>query len=298
MSTETQTGRRSNADLERNQRDREPTRERDRDPRRWLAQASAFTRRSLQEVRNSWLLLGWVIVFPSVMYLFFVAQGTDGPATADAIISIGIGVMGALFVCLYLFGDQLAGDLEDRRYAAYRSMPLSPAADLAGRMAAGLVLATAAFAATILAGVATGAEYGLRGPESIPIIVVAGLLTWVFWMVVAIPIVLAADNESVAEWVSSLVAVAAFVLTGFNGALPAQSPIEGELLNYLPNALPTRLLVYHLVPAENWTELGAAPPAMPTGLEFVALLAGYAIVALVAGTVLLNRYAYDRGWWP
>ena len=243
-------------------------------------------------------MLGWVIAFPAIMYLFFVAQGSDGPATGDAITSIGIGIMGALFVCLYLFGDQLAGDLEDRRYAAYRSMPLSPAADLAGRMVAGLLLATAAFAGTILAGLATGAEYGLRGPESIPIVLVAGLLTCVFWMITSIPIVLAADNERVAEWGTSLVAVGAFVLTGFNGALGSQSPIEGEVLNYLPNALPTRLLVYHLVPTEEWAELGAAPPAMPTGIEFLALLAGYALLALAVGTVLLNRYAYDRGWWP
>ncbi|ELY42923.1 ABC transporter permease [Natronorubrum tibetense] len=266
--------------------------------RLWLEQAGAFATRSLREVRNSRLMLGWVVSFPAIMYLFLVVQGAEGTAAGDAITSIGIGIMGAMFVCLYLFGDQLASDLEDRRYAAYRSMPISPVADLAGRMAAGLLLSVAAFGLTIVVGVATGAEYGFRGPESIPIVVVAGLLTCIFWMVVAIPLVLATDNARVAEWATSLVAVGAFVLTGFNGALAELSPIEGEILNYLPNTLPTRLLVYHLVPAENWAELGAAPPAMPTGLEFLALLAGYAALALVVGAALLNRYCYDRGWWP
>ncbi|MFP8954680.1 ABC transporter permease [Natrialbaceae archaeon A-arb3/5] len=264
----------------------------------WLDQATAFAARSLQEVRNSWIMLLWVVAFPAIMYLLTATQGTDSSAASDATFSIGIGVLGAMFVCLYLFGNQLATDLEDSRYVAYRSMPISPSAELAGRMTAGLVLAGAAFAATMLAGVATGATYGLRGPESIAIVLLAGVLTCVFWMVVAIPLVVVADNKRVAEWTTTLLAVSAFVLTGFNGAMPGSAPLDGDLLNVLPNTLPTRLLVYHLVPAENWTELGVAPPALPTGPEHVALLVGYAVLALVVGTLVVNRSLYDRGWWP
>ncbi|QCS41224.1 ABC transporter permease [Natrinema versiforme] len=264
----------------------------------WLEQAGAFARRSLREVRNSWLMLTWVIAFPAIMYLLQTTQGTNGSAVSDATVSIGIGILGSMFVCLFVFGNQLATDLEDRRYVAYRSMPIAPSAELAGRMAAGLVLAGGAFAATIAAGLATGASYGLRGPESVPIALAAGALTCLFWMVVAIPFVVVAGNERVASMTTTLVAVGGFVLTGLNGTVPAQSPIDGPVLNVLPNTLPTRLLVSHLVPAENWTELGVAPPAMPTGPAFLALLAAYAVLAIVAGTMLVNRTLYDQGWLP
>lgn len=262
----------------------------------WFDQASAFARRSVQEVRNSWIMLLWVIAFPAIMYLLTATQGTESSAAGDATLSIGIGILGAMFVCLYLFGNQLATDLEDRRYVAYRSMPLSPSAELAGRMTAGLVLAGGAFAATIAAGITTGASYGLRGPESIPIVILAGVLTCVFWMVVAIPLVVVADNKRVAEWTTTLLAVGAFVLTGFNGAMPGGAQLDGDLLNVLPNTLPTRLLVYHLVPAENWADLGVSPPALPVGPEYVALLVGYAVLAAVVGTLVMNRSLYDRGW--
>ncbi|WP_222916303.1 ABC transporter permease [Natrinema sp. SYSU A 869] len=264
----------------------------------WLEQAGAFTRRSLQEVRNSRLMLAWVIAFPAIMYLLQTTQGASGSAVSDATVSIGIGIFGSMLVCLFVFGNQLATDLEDRRYEAYRSMPISSSADLIGRMAAGLVLAAGAFAVTIVAGLATGASYGLRGPESVPIVLAAGVLTCLFWMVVAIPFVVAAGNKRIASLATTLVAVMTFVLTGLNGAVPAQSAIDGPVLNYLPNTLPTRLLVSHLVPAESWTELGVAPPAMPTDPTFLALLAGYAALAVLAGTILVNRTLYDQGWSP
>lgn len=263
----------------------------------WLSQVRAFAERSLREVAGSMTMLFWVLGFPAGMYLLYTMQRSGTPPALDATTSIGIAVLGAMFVCLYLFGNQLVLDVEEDRYAAYRSMPLSPAADLSGRMLAGLVLGTGAFASALIAGIATGGSYGLRGPESILIVLLAGMLTCVFWMVVAIPLVIYVENERVAEWTTTLVAMGAFVLTGFNGALPETSPLEGEVLNLLPNTLPTRLLVYHLVPAESWVELGIAPPAMPAGPEYVVLLISYTLVALIGGVVIINRSLYGRGWW-
>lgn len=224
----------------------------------WLNQARAFAERSLREVAGSMTMLFWVVGFPAGMYLLYTTQRSDTSAALDATISIGIAVLGAMFVCLYLFGNQLVLDVEEDRYAAYRSMPLSPAADLSGRMLAGLVLGTGAFASAIIAGIAASASYGLRGPESVPIALLAGVLTCVIWMIAAIPLVIYVKNERVAEWTTTLVAMGAFVITGFNGALPETTPLNGEVLNLLPNTLPTRLLVYHLVPAESWTKIGRA----------------------------------------
>lgn len=273
----------------------------DRAPQRlvpWLNQVRAFSERSLREVSGSMTMVFWVLGFPAGMYLLYTSQRPGAPAALDATISIGIAVLGAMFVCLYLFGNQLVLDVEENRYAAYRSMPVSPSADLSGRMLAGLVLGSGAFASALIAGIVSGASYGLRGPESILIALLGGVLTCVFWMIVAIPLVIYVENERIAEWTTTLVAMGAFVVTGFNGALPETTPLEGEILNLLPNTLPTRLLVYHLVPAENWAEIGVSPPAMPAGPEYVVLLVIYALVALVLGVTLVNRSLYGRGWWP
>lgn len=37
---------------------------------------------------------------------------------------------------------------------------------------------------------------------------------------------------------------------------------------------------------------------MPAGPEYIALLVGYTIIALVVGVALVNRSLYGRGWWP
>lgn len=264
----------------------------------WLPQIRAFSERSLREVGNSWTMLLTALAFPAGLQLFYGVVWEDVPATAIASTAVGTGVFGAMYVCLYIFGYQLAGDLEDDRYEAYRSMPVSPLADLLGRMLSGLVLATITFVLTILVAAATGGVFALRGLESIPIVVLAFVLTCAFWMILALPFIVYAENERVAEYAVPMIALFGYMLTGFNGANVDLAMTDGAVLNYLPNALSTRLLVYHLVPASDWAEIGAAPPAMPAGLEFVALLAVYGAAALVVGTMLVNGVLYRRGWWP
>jgi len=43
----------------------------------WLEQAGAFTRRNLQEVRNSGIMLLWVLAFPAIMYSLQTVQGPE-----------------------------------------------------------------------------------------------------------------------------------------------------------------------------------------------------------------------------
>lgn len=262
-------------------------------PRTRLTQAAAFTDRSLREVLNSWTMLLTAIALAPGMQLLYATRGELSPAMT-ASWAIGTGVFGAIYLCLYVFGYQLASDLEDRRYAAYRSMPISPLAELSGRMLAGLLLAATTFALTIAAGAATGAEFGLRGLASVPVVLLAFALTCAVWMVVAVPFVVYAKNERVAEYAVPLIAIAGYILTGFNGVVAELSFVESDVLNYLPNTLPTRVLLYHLVPDAEWAAAGGTAPAGP---EYVALLAVYAAVALGVGTVLFNRVLYERGWW-
>lgn len=264
----------------------------------WLSQVRAFTERCLREVMNSWTMLLTVLALPAGLQLFYGVMWEDMPATMLSSATVGTAVFGAMYICLYIFGYLLAGDLEDRRYEAYRSMPLSPSADLSGRMLAGIALAAVAFVLTILAGVVTGGSFAIRGLASVPIAVLAFLLTCVFWMILAVPFVVYTENERVAEYAVPMIGMLGYMGTGFNGVMVELAPIEGEVLNYLPNTLPTRLLVYHLVPAGDWAEIGVAPPAMPTGPEYVVLMAVYALIAVAVGTVVVNKALYKRGWWP
>lgn len=268
-------------------------------PETWTNQVRAFAERSLREIARSRIMLFWVFGFPPAMYLLYtVAMGNGDISPAQrASFALGIGMFGAILVCLYVFGNQFVTDVEDHRYAAFRALPISPSADLAGRMLVGLVLAFAALLSTLAVAALTGASFGFRGIESIPVVLVAGVLSCVLWMVVAIPIVVVADSERYAEFITTGLATGAFVLTGFNGVLPTVSPLDVRVLNYLPNALPTRLLAYHLIDTSQWAEIGLAPATMPTGVAYLGLLFVYAVVFLVVGAVVLNRGLYKRGGW-
>lgn len=264
----------------------------------WANQARAFAERCLRELTTGTIMLLTLVGTAAGMQLFTGSLWEDMPAEMIASAAVGTGMFGAIYVCLYAFGYLLAGDLEDRRYEAYRSMPIAASADLTGRMVAAGALAIVAFALTLVAGVVTGGTFALRGLASIPIVALALCTTCLFWMLVALPIIATAANERLAEYGVPLIAVLGYMVTGFNGANVDLSPIQGAVLNYLPNTLPTRLLIYHLVPTSDWAEAGLGPPAPPAGPEYVLLLVAYAVCVLVVGTVVTNRVLYDRGWWP
>lgn len=242
-------------------------------------------------------MLFWVFGFPSIMYLLSVELGpaTTGPLERAAM-AIGIGMLGAMFVCLFVFSEQLVTDVEDQRYAVYRALPIWPSADLVGRMVSVLLLAFGAFGTTLLVGALTGASFGLQGVSSVPIVVVAGALSFVLWMVVAIPIVAVTGDERYAGFITTGIAVGAFMLTGYNGVLPELFPFEEWLLNYLPNTLPTRLVAYHLIDVDR-AAIGLSQTTLPTDIGYLGLLFVYAVVCLGFGSAVLHRSLYKRGEW-
>ncbi|WP_440770876.1 ABC transporter permease [Natronorubrum sp. DTA28] len=263
--------------------------------RRWTRQVQGFSMRSIQETTNSWMLMSVVLGIAPLMQLLFGLQGGFSSETLAAF-SIGTAMFGAIYVSLYVFGYQLAGDLESRRYHAYRSMPVSPLADLFGRMAAGIVLAVITFTLTIIVGYATGGAFSVQGAASVPLVAVTLVLTCIFWMVVTIPIVAFAQNKRLAEYVVPIVAVVGYVATGWNGVSSEMSFIDGDVINYLPNTLPTRTIVYHLVGSGDWGAIGVTPPELPAGPEYFAIVFAYALIALVVGTAFVNRVLYRQGW--
>ncbi|WP_153550338.1 ABC transporter permease [Candidatus Nanohalobium constans] len=223
------------------------------------------------------------------MYLVYNASLGSAPPTMKAGLSIGIGIFGSMIVCLYVFGNQLIIDLEDQRYETYRSMPMMPTADLAGRLSAGITISSVAFLTTVFIGLVTGASYSVRGLNSIPVIIAAFAFSCVLWMIVSIPMVMTASNERYAELLTTITAVIATLITGNNGVMPEAAMVSENLLNIIPNSLSTRVLSYHLIEGGAYTEAGLVPPAMPSGIESLGLLTVYGVVSALAGVMLVRK---------
>lgn len=77
--------------------------------------------------------------------------------------AISFGLFGAFTVTVAVFAGAFAGDLESGRFRMFRSLPISPTADLVGRFLAGLVIAIPSFIVTIGMGYVHGATYSPRG---------------------------------------------------------------------------------------------------------------------------------------
>lgn len=267
----------------------------------WTRQVSAFVRRYLREVVRNKTILFWSLGFPTVFYLLtittFISMG-DIPADLRPAVkgttAISYGVFGSVIVCLNAFGQQLVTDIEDDRYTEFRSLPLSPSADLVGRLLAGLLFAGTAFLFVVAVSVATGAGYTIRGVESLPIVVFGFALTAVVWMVVALLIVVAVGNARYANIISLSLALASYFGTGFNGVTVESFNGPDWILNALPNTLTARLLSYHLIDIGSWEAAGLAPPEPPTSPEHLGLLVAYGVVFLAVGAVVTNKVMYGR----
>ena len=263
--------------------------------RMWLNQTWAFTARTISSLRHNPALVLTAVGFPPMFYFVFTLSDTGSDVLAATAISWGM--FGALFACLYVFGNQLATDVEDQRYVTFRSMPIYPSAEFAGRMLAGLLVAVAAMLAGIAAGLVDGASFTLRGPSSLVVVPLAFTLVCLLFMLIAMPIVLLLEDESYVEYVTSIVAVFLFVVTGSNGISPNAAFIDVGVmdtswLNYLPNSLATRLLAYHLVPADQWTVAGITPPSMPEGFVFLGIVGLYGLLAVALGVLFVRTMMY------
>lgn len=270
----------------------------------WLQQVSAFVKRYLRELMRSRAALFWSLGFPAAFYLLTITVfipmdqiPVEFHPEVKATTAISYGVFGAVIVCLNAFAEQLVTDIEDQRYVAFRSLPISPSADFAGRSAAALLFALAAFAFVLLVSVPTGAAYSLRSIASIPIAFAALVLSSGMWLVVALVIAVLTSDARYANIIAVSIALAAFFITGFNGSQPRSFALSKELLNVLPNALATRMVSYHIVALDSWREAGWVPPEMPTGPEYLGLVLVYGIVFVLVGGAIMNRVVYKRRAW-
>lgn len=255
--------------------------------------------------------LFWSFGFPTIFYLMTITVFIDldqVPSEVEpavmGIVAIGYGIFGAVIVCLNAFGQQFADDIDQRRYSAFRALPLSPSADLIGRSSASILMAAIAFCFVLAVSVVTGASYSLSSISSLPVIVGAFLLSSLIWIVLALFIAVIATNSRYVSIISLSIALISYFGTGFNGTSPGSFAGDLALLNYLPNSLATRLMSYHLVEIDPeladgapWEAAAMVPPKMPVGSEYLGLLLVYAVVFLVAGLLAMRYSMYKRGAW-
>ncbi len=259
-----------------------------RSGRIWVRQASGFTYRTLRDVSRSWTVLAMAIGFPPVMYLLVTAT-RDLDSVTKGLLAGGIAVLGAMIASLTIFGSQLAVDLEADRFAAYRSMAVYPSADFAGRVAAGLIIAALALCFGLGVSVLDGAPVGVGGVLSVAVSAAGFVILSVVCMAVAVPIVVAANNEQYAQFTLSLVAVFGFMLTGYNGMLMEVAILDGSIARLLPNVLATRAMTAQLVTTEGVAGSGFVP-----GGRLVPLLA-YGVCATAFGVFITRWQLYDEG---
>jgi ABC-2 type transport system permease protein len=275
------------------------------DGTRWLSQARAFTERYLRVLARNRAVLFWAFGFPVGFYLLTIelfvdlnALPADAVGPTKAVVAVGYGVFGALIVCVTAFAEHLVEDLEAGRYDQFRSLPIAPSADLCGRFAAGYLVSLASFAVVLGVGVLTGSALSLRSPLSLPVVLLVFAGFSISWMMVAVLVAVAVNDERYASIVAVSVAVVSYFVTGFNGTQPAAFAGDPALLDVLPNTLAARVLILHLVDVENWAQAGLAPPGAPTGPIPLALLGAYGIFAGVLAIVVLRTVVYDRGVMP
>jgi len=269
---------------------------------RWVAQARSFFERYARELFRNKTVLFWSIAFPVGFYLLTITVfvpveeiPADERPYIFAATAISYGTFGAIIVCLSSFGQQLAADLEADRYKQFRALPIAPTADMAGRMLAGILLAAVSFLAVVVVSLGTGASYTLRSFVSIPIAMLAFVGFAVVWMVLAMLVASVLTDERYAALITVAVALLAYMLTGYNGTDPGSYTGPDILLNYLPNTLPSRVLVYQFVDVPAST---LAPPTLASTGWSVGTIILYTALSLAVGIAVVRTRIYKKGVVP
>lgn len=261
----------------------------------WIAQTRTFTRRQLQQLRRNKMIVFLTVAWPVLWYFltieFFVdlPPGTDlGPLKAAN--GINYGLFGAFTVTVAVFAGAFARDLEENRYRKFRSMPIAPTADLAGRFLAGTVLGVASYLVTIAVAYAHGGAFGPLTLKTVTILALTLASFCLIAMALAMVLALVITKPEQMTTIAIVTVLMAYFVTGFNGSSPEMLADGAEIVNYLPNSLAARMQIAVWVGAEDFESM--TPPEAPDSLEYVGLLLGYAVALLSVSVVIVRRVAY------
>lgn len=265
----------------------------------WLTQVRAFAGRHTRQYARSPVSLVFLVAWPAFWYLLvahlLLDAGADAraAATAKAAFAISFGLFGAFTVSLTGVIGSFTADIATQRYRKFRSLPVSPAADLAGRFAAGAGLSLVSYLGLLVIGTLDGAAFALRGLWS-PAVVLLTLLAFVAVGVgVAMSLAALVPRPEYATTLATAVLLATFFGTGFNGVSPSLFPGPAWLLHVIPVSLLTRIQLAHLV-APGMVEPGAfGPPALPAEPAGLVVVATYGVGALAIAAGVVARAVYD-----
>jgi len=276
--------------------------------RRWLRQTKAFAKRNLRQMLRTKATIIWGFAFPAFWYvltsLLFLPDASElGANVAIADIkgatAVSLGLFGVLTVTLVAFAGGLGNDLKQKRYRKLRSLPVAPSADFAGRYLAGVAVAAVAYMLVLLVGFVDGAHYALHGPASVLVVAGSFLLFSLVGVSVAVVVTWLVEDPDIVVGITNAILLVSFFLTGYNGMTPGVLPESSRsIVNIAPNSLSARLQTFHLTETPAEVPVGAesgglSPPALPVGLEFVALLSVWAIVFAVAASYLMDHAIYS-----
>jgi len=267
--------------------------------RDWLRQTESFARRHLRQYSRSPVSLLLVVAWPAFWYLLvahllFTAGATapGAAASAKAAFAVSFGLFGAFTVSLTGVVGTFAADVSTKRYRKFRSLPVSPAADLAGRFTAGAGLSVLSYTGLLVIGAIDGAAFALRRPWS-PLIVLLGVVAFAaIGVVLAVGIAAIVPRPEYASTLAMAILLGTFFGTGFNGVSPGLFPGPPGLLNILPVSLITRNQLFHLV-TPGGTEPGVfGPPVLPGGPVAATAIGFSGLAAFGIGIMIIGRSVY------
>ncbi len=266
---------------------------------RWLTQTRAFARRHLRQYARSPVSLLFIVAWPAfwyllIVHLLFVTGGptTEAVATAKAAFAVSFGLFGVFTVALTGVISTFTADIATKRYRKFRSLPLSPAADLAGRFTAGVGLSIGSYVALLTIGFVDGAAFTLRHAWS-PTVVLLGVVGFAaIGVVIAIALAAIVPRPEYATTGATAVLLASFFGTGFNGVSPGLFPGPPWLLNVVPVSLITRLQLHHVVAPAGPSSAPFGPPALPAGPPAVGMVALYGLAAFSFGVLVIDWGVY------
>lgn len=265
----------------------------------WHRQTKAFAVRTLRELFRDRAALFWGLAAPVFFYLVFgVVMSPDGGGVERGANAVIFGVFGAFSVSLVIFATGLTNDLSEKRYRKLRSLPVAPSADVVGRFCGALALSVVSFGVVLAVGALTGAAYELESALSVPVVLVSLALFCAVAVAGAVAVAAVLDTGEYVVGVTNMLALALFFLTGYNGLVPQLAPDPlPSLVNVLPNSLAARVAVTHLTAIGPAQPGPLAPPALPTGPKYLALLAVEAVLmAAIAAWVMRRRiYGAEAG---
>ncbi|GAB3042183.1 ABC transporter permease [Natronobiforma cellulositropha] len=235
------------------------------------------------------------VVWPVLWYFLTMEFFIDVPADADvgpikAANGMNYGLFGAFTVTVAVFAGEFARDLDGERYRKFRTMPVSPSADLVGRFLAGFLLGVGSYLMTIGVAYAHGGSFGGLGVQTVAVIALTLALFCLIAMALAMGLAIVITKPEHMTTIAVVAVLMAFFVTGYNGTAPSLIAQNAEMVNYLPNSLATRMQIAVWAGAENVEFM--TPPEAPVSASYAGILAGYAAVLSATSFAIIKQFGY------